>query len=489
MGLARFRPASVLLILAYSLLLILGIMHHEPWRDEAQTWLAARDLSIIDNLRYTRYDACPALWNLLLVPFAKAGLPYSAQAILNLLIAVVAVSVFVLRAPFTFLTKTFFIFSYYIAYEYAVIARHFMLAILLIFIIISFYRQRFSRPLLYSFLIFLLSNSSPFAFCFAFPLVLVYIWELAREKSSPSINVKSCLMAALIMCFSAPLFLLQVYPYPDSLHSAVFHNICTKISPAAPLLAVKNAFLPFIGGQNPVLIVLSLACLIFLSYPIFLRPRASFIYLSSLGALFSGFIFHMRGELRYDGFILIFLISGLWLCAYYPPGKTLNTALEGSLKKIHSFVLNIFLSFLVAFSIYSYYLEIRYYFSGAGDMAAFLVRNNLTQDTVVAQNGLSSSAILAYLPKTRFWYAGHKRFSSHFIFTRENFLANHVTKEEAIRELKSRFPDSAGRALLLTIEPLEVGRQDGFELLHRTKKRVFRVEDEVFYLYRYKGGD
>src|SRR4051812_40575150 len=48
---------------------------HEPWFDEAQAWLIARDATLWEILGRMSYEGSPPLWHLLLAPLAKAGAP------------------------------------------------------------------------------------------------------------------------------------------------------------------------------------------------------------------------------------------------------------------------------------------------------------------------------------------------------------------------------------------------------------------------------
>lgn len=62
---------NILITLIYSIATLTVILFHESWRDEAQSWLIARDLGIIDIFKQMKYEGHPALWYLILVPFAK----------------------------------------------------------------------------------------------------------------------------------------------------------------------------------------------------------------------------------------------------------------------------------------------------------------------------------------------------------------------------------------------------------------------------------
>src|SRR5687767_4797692 len=87
-------PAPVFLALALFLFAV-----HEPWRDEAQPWLVARDAP--NMLEELDSETHPPLWYLLVFPLAKAGLPFVTLRILHLGIAFVALCLFVLHAPFS----------------------------------------------------------------------------------------------------------------------------------------------------------------------------------------------------------------------------------------------------------------------------------------------------------------------------------------------------------------------------------------------------
>src|SRR5271170_2704698 len=78
---AKARPHPVLYVAggAYALLVALTIHFHEPWADEAQSWLLARDASLADLWgRLLHYEGTPGLWQTLLHALIRLGLPYSA---------------------------------------------------------------------------------------------------------------------------------------------------------------------------------------------------------------------------------------------------------------------------------------------------------------------------------------------------------------------------------------------------------------------------
>ena len=76
-GFPAFSTAGgrLLILSAYVALNLFFITRHVNWRDEAQAWLLARDLSPVQLFRQMSYEGYPCLWHLLLMPLAKLGLP------------------------------------------------------------------------------------------------------------------------------------------------------------------------------------------------------------------------------------------------------------------------------------------------------------------------------------------------------------------------------------------------------------------------------
>ncbi|MBK7704092.1 MAG: hypothetical protein IPI34_15015 [bacterium] len=125
--------AAALVLVLYSVLVSYSAAHHEPWRDEAQAWLIVRDLPLPAVFQQMVYEGTPALWHMILLPFAKQGAPYAAEAAVHILLAIAAVALLLRRGPFPLWFKALFVFSYYMSYEYAVIARNYNLTVLLLF--------------------------------------------------------------------------------------------------------------------------------------------------------------------------------------------------------------------------------------------------------------------------------------------------------------------------------------------------------------------
>ena len=183
-GKLRFseEPLLVISLVLYTAIIIFSAYHHEPWRDEAQLWLLTRDHGLLFMLDSISYDGHPLLWPLLLHPFAALGFPYATMFIIHIVIAVACAFLFIWYSPFSKLTKICFIFSYFMFFEYSVIARNYSLSILLLFVIAIFYPHRFKKPLSYALLIVLLINTNVHSLFIGCSLICIYFIELIMEK-------------------------------------------------------------------------------------------------------------------------------------------------------------------------------------------------------------------------------------------------------------------------------------------------------------------
>ena len=139
----RTRIASVCLMLAacvYAVLVYLAARHHEPWADEAQAWLIARDSSLVQIwTRMAPLEGTPMLWHSLLHGLIRFGVHYSGLNVVSGLLGLLAAIVFLRYAPFPILLRICVPFTYFSCYQYAVVARNYSLAPFLLFSTLAAY--------------------------------------------------------------------------------------------------------------------------------------------------------------------------------------------------------------------------------------------------------------------------------------------------------------------------------------------------------------
>lgn len=198
-------------VFSYSVLIVITSIFHEPWRDEAQAWLLSRDLSIIGLLNDVAYDGHPILWHLIIHPFARFGFPYETMFVIHILIAITIVILIVRFSPLPRPINVLFVFSYLIAFEYAIIARNYSISLLLLVLIAISYPQRHHHPYRFALLGILLINTNVFISFVGVALALLFLYEAFRQRK---IN-RHIVAGFCAMIFSTMLLIGLLSLHPD----------------------------------------------------------------------------------------------------------------------------------------------------------------------------------------------------------------------------------------------------------------------------------
>ena len=189
------RENIVLTILLAGYLVFNGILlaGHELWRDEANVWLIARELSPIQLFREIRYQGHPCLWYLIVMPFAKLGFPFKTISVLSFLIMAAGAGIFTFKAPFHPLTKLVCLFSPIFSYYYPVVARNYCLIALLLILLAYYYTVRNNKPVLYGLLLGLLVQADTIALATSGLISLMWLYEgisqsIRSRQAAPLFN-------------------------------------------------------------------------------------------------------------------------------------------------------------------------------------------------------------------------------------------------------------------------------------------------------------
>lgn len=194
------------------------LARHELWRDEANVWLIAKELSPLELFAEIKYQGHPCLWYVLLMPFAKAGLPFRTISFISYLIMAVTTGLFLFKAPMRKIVKTAAVFSPIFTYYYAEIARNYCLIALLLVLLALCYPKRNERCILYGLLLGLLVQSDVIILMGAGMISLMWlsenVWKSIRGKTyGPVLNI---LKGIWIPLFSLVLLIAQFSRVADS---------------------------------------------------------------------------------------------------------------------------------------------------------------------------------------------------------------------------------------------------------------------------------
>jgi hypothetical protein len=464
------RDSAPRLFAAVSLLVYVAVvffvtLHHEPWRDEADSWLLVRDCDLLTLLHRIPYTGSPGLWYLCLLPLVRLGLPFLSQGLLNAAIASAAVGWLLWKAPFSRLTRLLAAFSYFLAYEYAVIARSYGLSVLLIFIAASLYRERWERPLGYAAVLFLLFNTNAQGFVIAGTLAaeLVLSSIAARRFRGRLVAATAVLAAGALLAW------LQVRTPPDPSRTGTL-----RFDPTAFTTSIGHAFLPNVLPEAGFVVGIVLLLLLTLA----IRPAGSgplFVLWIPMAALSLLYVYVWYGGLRHAGFILLVSLLAIWLAGEELPASRRTAAA--------AILLNLTLACSVAMSARYAFLDIRENFSGSKEMASYIAEHDL-QDVEIAAHSLTQcEAVLPYFPGKRLWYAGLGEYGSYMKWDRAYEQALDVPYPEAERRAIEHFAPAGRRWLLLFNVEMPDPALHGFRLLYQTKRPVFEKKDERYWLY------
>lgn len=473
---------TIFLFIAYAGLVIFLMFHHEPWRDEADAWLLVRDNPLSGILSLMRYAGTPCLWYLILVPLAKTGLPYATEFYLHTAIAIIAVGVFLRFAPFPLPIKALFIFSFHMSYIYSIIARSYCVGILLLFSVASLYPKRFRSPIIYGLLVLLLFNINIHSAIIAWALLLIYAWECFYLKCAS----RRTFVGFLIMLLGMLLTLAQLWPPPDSQFPGLF---VLRHEPSIIKTMIHYAFMP--GVNLNVGFFFGLAVII-VSLVVWLRsPVAIFVFTVTFILYSYIIIFKWTGGTRHYGLLLVVLIFCHWISAHYNTGQSLLAACKSictnwfeGVRIIQYVLLIVSLFYQCYMAINEWKREVRYDFSGAKEMAKYIITNNLETNIIAAHKAPHTAAVLPYLRTKQFWYPAEERYGSNMLWNANYRKCLNISYSVALDRTKKNFSDRS-HVLVLLNQNLGNPQYYGLKLLYSTRAYGLLNGDERFFLYKF----
>ena len=211
----------------YSLVLAITIPFHEPWSDEAQAWLIARSSSVGEILsRRLHYEGSPGLWHVILRCLIVLHMPYGGMCWVSGAFAFAGIYVLLRYSPFPPVVRALLPFTFWMQFQYAVVARQYALTPLFVFCLCALWNRR--RPWAFAVCAGLLANLSLYSLVWAGALALLWLpgyWSAADRRSRVRLAGPAGLLLAMM--------LLAVYtalPAPDlaSLSSVPANRVTAK---------------------------------------------------------------------------------------------------------------------------------------------------------------------------------------------------------------------------------------------------------------------
>jgi len=399
----KFWPEYITLIL-FGCLLAFAIPFHEPWADEAQAWMLARSLTVWQLFHtYLRYEGSPGLWHLLLWLLVRLHVSYTGMHWVCGLIAFGGISVLVLCSPLPRWIKLVLPFTYFLAFQYAVVARSYVLVPLLLFSIAALWDR---SPVLVAFLLGLLANTAGHAAAIAIGFSLLY-WIKRRHSATRSQLWK----AAVVFCAMLIIGVWTAFPP----HDVSFHP-----SSGVAIGLARAGLALFWGSYTPSYLNLVAWPLIIVG----IRRRSDIYFLLPIAALM---LFSAAVDLNFwhSGLIVPVLVAILWLT--WPSIEAAQQKSELILQCSIAVLLLIQVGWTAYAVVYDHYRDYSPNLAASRFLAPYVAKGNSVAVTYLRDSGIQafdSVGLAPYFPQklymnqeTPFWW-----WSTHD-YTEANFLA------------------------------------------------------------------
>lgn len=470
---------------AYAIWVLFVALHHEPWRDEADAWLAARDMSPIQLFHWLGGAGTPGLWYLLLMPLAKLGLPYISMSVLHACIAIAVAAVIAFCAPFPRLFKVLILFSYCVVYEYAVIARSYVITELLLLLIAMALCARVRRQWLIGLLLCLLFNTNAHGFLIAGIISACLIVEAFYRREISN----SALIGLAIAAAGGFAAFLQLLPpaHPQALNTAPQWLVGGDVFSQCFFQRLP----PYIGFYQkwargrmwaawPAYVAVRVFCFALFLSIIYLARRSvmavTIVLISSLAIIYVC-IFKWYGGERHADLIFVLLLFLLWMSRWPMSGNS-------RLQRIVPCAFMATLIFAVVTGAIWSIKDIFKPYSGAKEAAEYIAANHLTSTPIAAIRSAHCEAILPYLPGEKFWYVGREQYGTYLNWDSEWNKDYHLKEAELLRRVDRQFPDR-NNLLLVATQPLSNPDAAGYRLIFQNRHMPFdpSMRDETYFLY------
>jgi hypothetical protein len=459
------RPLIVVFALYAVATAVLGFLH-EPWRDEADSWLIVRDESLTGIAGMLRYAGTPGLWYLLTAPLAKLGLPYGSQFVLHWAIALAGAGVILFRLPFPPWVRVLLVVNGLIAFEYAVVARSYALTILFIALFVSLHPERAARPRAYGAVLLLLANTN---------VMGLFITCGALAASAMDIAVgprrREALVSSAIGALGVVLAVVSLWPPADGPHG---------MFPERFFSATAGGLVPY-WGVTPTAMAFGAACLAATLVAVRRSAAATTFYLTTCALFFYLFAFKHIGDVRHHAFICI----TMWIAHGLAGPRLAPTASYFSVVPLAACLL-----LWTARGAEAYQLEATRPYSCAQEAGRWLQKKKLKKLQLVGHPNTVASAVLPWLPGKRPWYPQTGQYGTHMEWNENYVRTMSVGLDQSMQrvaETLKDWQDPKKGVVLLSGRAWHGAEKAGFVLVFQTKGDPFRARDEKYWIYAPKG--
>ena len=379
----KIKPRKIWIIygIVFAAFVCMGVfagLHHEPWADEAQSWLIARDNNnLIDLLKAVKYEGTLPTWHLINKAFQLAGLDYDHMFVIPLVFSAIGVILlFFTDAPLW--SKIMLPFSFFVVYQNSVVARQYAMVFPAMMLIVIFYRKRFDVPVRYHLALFLLALTSSFGVVISCSFMLWdFIIMLKKRFEGPAYK-------KYLLPFFGTGIVILVMSYlslpPDDCSTALNKYSLSKNATNALLFNIENTALRYI--------FLALMLALFVYY--FRRILIQALVMTAPLIIFMAVVYQREWHMTYLFFLLVSL-----LMIFRDDFKKTERPFEKPANVLANIMLIMLLAVQCAAGVYSVYYEHQHAYSPAKEIAEFL-RPYAGEGAVIDREGFNAIALSPY---------------------------------------------------------------------------------------------
>ena len=378
---------NIFAICIYSVITLIIVLEHEPWRDEVQAWLIARDLPIIDIFRQMKYEGHPCLWHLILAPFAKMGLPIVTLNIISWIIMVASAGLIMSKAPFKKITKIAILISGPFLYDFVAISRVYSLICFLMILLAVLYNKKEEHPYLYAMLLALMINTHVIMVF----VVAILCWEFYIREFISLIIKKKKIQKHIIYSFLIVIMggTIMIATIATSLNSNKENNTNQEYNISTSIINYIETEESFVLGtkDNVVNRVITIAILVVVPLFILKQKKSYFLYYGNLmyQALIFVFIYQMTTQTLMTMYPVIVFVA--W-----------TEYLESNRRKKIDFWICIFTLIGLISTMSMIYSDFRYSYSGSKEMGEYIDSNLEERAVIISPSDATTTPITIYAP-------------------------------------------------------------------------------------------
>lgn len=329
------KHVRALIFIAYMAVVVVVMCFHEPWFDEAQSWLIARDSSFADLLTLRpHYEGHPPLWTLLLSIPAKTGVPYEIGLKgVQLLCTALLGGWLIFRAPFSKLAVFLLPFTYFLCFQYGVTSRPYALLCVALFMVAHYWKRSDSKPsdtwkLALS--LVLLCAISAYGIALAAGFALAWIWRAAKsagiKKAFAEIfsNINR-LVSWIILALVGIASIICIWPAANAFASRETFDGNSPLTQFLSFIFVmpsESMFTQFAGDVSlrrltlsvPSAIICVIISILIWAFAVRITYRRGMLVSLILPYLTFAVVATQYFTLHHAGIVFAFFVAQLWMC-------------------------------------------------------------------------------------------------------------------------------------------------------------------------------